>query len=164
MLQPLYQILELEPIQLIGKQTRTSLAQNQTPQLWKSLKTEAMKVSPDPEQLQFAVRCYEANPTFIPTEEYTAWAAFSYSDGHAALPGMQEFEIPGGLYAKFLHSGSQEQFIELMRHIFMEWMPDSEYSLDDRPHFERFNFDYKPGDTNSNEELFIPIQRVQVYG
>jgi AraC family transcriptional regulator len=39
-----------------------------------------------------------------------------------------------------------------------EWLPNSAYALDDRPHFEALGEQYKNNDPNSEEEIWIPIK------
>ncbi|MEP1984886.1 MAG: GyrI-like domain-containing protein, partial [Maribacter dokdonensis] len=39
-----------------------------------------------------------------------------------------------------------------------EWIPNSEYQLDGRPHFEVLGAKYKNNDPNSEEEVWIPIK------
>ncbi|MFN9597179.1 MAG: GyrI-like domain-containing protein, partial [Bacteroidota bacterium] len=42
-------------------------------------------------------------------------------------------------------------------HIFNEWIPNSEFNIDQRPHFEIMPEGYKADDPNAMEEVWIPI-------
>jgi AraC family transcriptional regulator len=42
---------------------------------------------------------------------------------------------------------------------FSTWLPDSEYRLDVRPHFEVLGEKYKNDDPESEEEIWIPIKK-----
>ncbi|RYE38364.1 MAG: GyrI-like domain-containing protein, partial [Sphingobacteriales bacterium] len=42
--------------------------------------------------------------------------------------------------------------------IFTEWLPNSAYELDDRPHFELLGSKYKNDDAESEEEIFVPVR------
>lgn len=42
--------------------------------------------------------------------------------------------------------------------IFSDWLPKSDYELDERPHFEILDEKYKNDDPNSEEEIWIPIR------
>ena len=46
-----------------------------------------------------------------------------------------------------------------MKHIFGRWLPQSEYELDDREHFELLPEGYSPVDPEAEEEVWIPIKR-----
>jgi AraC family transcriptional regulator len=43
------------------------------------------------------------------------------------------------------------------QHIFSEWLPNSDYRLADRAHFEVLGEKYKNNDPSSEEEIWIPI-------
>jgi AraC family transcriptional regulator len=44
------------------------------------------------------------------------------------------------------------------QYIFGTWLPNSEYVLDNRPHFEILGEKYKNDDPTSEEEIWIPIK------
>ncbi|TQE66329.1 GyrI-like domain-containing protein [Leptospira noguchii] len=48
----------------------------------------------------------------------------------------------------------------LEHHIFQEWLPNSGYKLEHRPHFELLGSKYKNNDPTSEEEVWIPIVKV----
>ena len=47
----------------------------------------------------------------------------------------------------------------IFQYIFSEWIPQSDYSVDDRPHFEVLGAKYKNNDPDSEEEIWIPIKK-----
>ena len=50
---------------------------------------------------------------------------------------METFVLPAGKYAIFLHKGkSVSAFIEKIKTILSQWLPNSEYEIDNRPDFE----------------------------
>ncbi|MFZ1515671.1 MAG: GyrI-like domain-containing protein, partial [Saprospiraceae bacterium] len=65
--------------------------------------------------------------------------------------------IPGGLYAVFYYKGLSTD-TAIFEYIFNTWLPNSEYGLDDRPHFEILGERYKNNDADSEEEIWIPIK------
>lgn len=73
--------------------------------------------------------------------------------------GMEPFELPGGLYAVFDYKGSSSD-PRIFQYIFSEWLPNSEYQLDNRPHFEVLGEKYKNNDPESKEEIWIPVRSV----
>ena len=65
--------------------------------------------------------------------------------------------MPGGLYAVFFYKGSSSD-TKIFQYIFTNWLPDSGYTLDNRPHFEILGENYKNGDPGSEEEIWIPVK------
>ena len=73
---------------------------------------------------------------------------------------METYSLAGGLYAVFDYKGSSTD-PSIFQHIFGTWLPNSEYMLDDRPHFEVLGDKFKNNDPNSEEEIWIPIKTKQ---
>jgi len=46
----------------------------------------------------------------------------------------------------------------IFQYIYGQWLPNSNYLLDDKPHFEVLGEKYKNNDPNSEEEIWIPIK------
>ena len=44
------------------------------------------------------------------------------------------------------------------QYIFTNWLPNSEYELDNRPHFEILGDKYINGSADSEEEIWIPVK------
>jgi AraC family transcriptional regulator len=63
------------------------------------------------------------------------------------------------LYAVFKHKGATSSFHLTSDYIFNHWIPQSEYELDHRPHFEILGDQYLgPDNPESEEEVWIPIK------
>jgi len=60
--------------------------------------------------------------------------------------------------AMFLYRGPASAFGQVIGQIFGQWLPNSGYSLDDRPHFEVLPKGYRMDDPNAEEEIWIPIK------
>jgi AraC family transcriptional regulator len=90
----------------------------------------------------------EANPPF------TYWGGVEVV---AANKGFEHLDIPAGTYAVFHYKGLSSDST-IWRYIYSQWLPNSEWELDDRPHFERLGAKYKNDDPNSKEEIFIPVR------
>jgi AraC family transcriptional regulator len=74
----------------------------------------------------------------------------------AVVPeGMEVFELKGGMYAVFVHQGSDPTIFD---HIYGEWLPSSDFELDDRPHFEVLDAQYRHSDPEASEEIWIPVR------
>ena len=94
---------------------------------------------------------------FNPTSEIEKWATVEVSDFNKVPIGMETYVLPGGLYAVFDYKGLSTDS-SIFQYIFGTWLPDSDYALDDRPHFEVLGDKYKNNDPNSEEEIWIPIK------
>jgi AraC family transcriptional regulator len=70
---------------------------------------------------------------------------------------MESFILYGGLYAVFDYKGSSVDN-RIFQYIYMNWIPNSEYQLDNRPHFEVLGEKYRNNDPTSEEEIWIPIK------
>lgn len=70
---------------------------------------------------------------------------------------METLVIPGGLYAVFVHEGPATEGDKTYRFIYTEWLPASEFRVDDRPHFAVMSENYQRDNPNS-EEIWIPIK------
>ena len=60
----------------------------------------------------------------------------------------------------FQYKGLPQGFGELMRYILSEWLPKSNYELDNRPHFNILGNKYKANHPESEEEVYIPIKKL----
>jgi AraC family transcriptional regulator len=73
--------------------------------------------------------------------------------------GMQQLIVQEGLYAVFNHEGDAVKARETFGYIFGVWLPNSEYELDNRPHFEILGAKCKNNAPDSEEEIWIPVKR-----
>jgi AraC family transcriptional regulator len=71
---------------------------------------------------------------------------------------MEIYDLQGGKYAVFNHQGPASEASKTMRYIFGEWIPNSEYTLDDREHFEVLPEGYNPMDPQATEEIWVPVK------
>ncbi|HMK05999.1 MAG TPA: GyrI-like domain-containing protein [Flavobacterium sp.] len=145
---------------LIGKRLRMSLANNMTFKVWQSFmprrKEIANAVTTDLTSMQVYDTSYSFS-NFDPNAEFEKWAAVEVSDFDSVPDGMETFTLPGGLYAVFHYKGRNTD-TEIFRYIFGTWLPASDYSLDNRPHFEMLGEKYKNNDPESEEDIWIPIK------
>ena len=136
-----------------------SLVNNKTGQLWGQfaprIKEIQNRATTDKISMQvYPPRYYEQ---FNPNNEFVKWAAVEVTNFEHIPEGMQSFVLPEGLYAIFEYKGSSAD-TSIFQYIFSEWLPHSEYTVDDRPHFEVLGSKYKNNDPNSEEEIWIPIK------
>ena len=152
----------LEEKLLIGKHLTMSLAQNRTPELWRAfmplkkqiqntLSADLYSLQLFPPGLDFAL--------FNPDIVFEKWAAVEVAAATEMPGGLEVFILPAGLYAVFTHHGPASEGERTFRYIFNEWIPNSPYTIDDRPHFEVLGAKYKNDSPDSEEEVWIPVRK-----
>jgi AraC family transcriptional regulator len=145
---------------LIGKRITLSLFNNKTAELWKSFMPRRTEIQNSIGTDLYSMQKYDASyfKTFNPNTEFEKWAAIAVTDFNEIPEGMESIILVGGLYAVFIHKGDVKNASKTFEYIFGTWLPNSEYVLDDRMHFEVLGEKYKNNDPDSEEEIWIPIQ------
>ena len=145
---------------LIGKRLTMSLAYNKTGELWKSFMPRRRDISNNLSNDLISMQIYD--PThfinFNPSNEFEKWACIEVSDFNNVPSGLETFTLVGGYYAVFDYKGISTD-PSIFQYIFGEWLPSSDYDLDNRPHFEVLGAKYKNNDPRSEEEIWIPITK-----
>jgi len=95
---------------------------------------------------------------FKPTNEFEKWALVEVENFDEVPNEMETYNLPSGLYAVFTYKGSSSGASDFFQYIYGEWVPNSNYILDDRAHFEVLGEKYKNNDPSSEEEIWIPIK------
>ncbi len=157
-LQP--QILSMSEKKLAGKRLVMSLAANQTYKLWKSFMPlpNAIKNKLNNDFISMQLFPLSFDFSFAnPDAEFEKWAAVEVSDFENTDDNMESYMLKGGLYAVFSYKGLSNDS-NIFRYIFVSCLPQSGYTLDNRPHFEILSDKYKTNDPDSEEEIWIPIK------
>jgi AraC family transcriptional regulator len=152
----------LRELKLVGRKITMSFTGNKTRELWQSFMPKRAEI-----ENAIGIELYSAeiyNDTeffknFNPTKEFEKWAAVKVSDFKAIPDGMNSLVIPEGQYAVFHYRGKPSEAQKTYQYIYSNWLPASEYDLDDRPHFALMGKKYKGEDANSEEEFWIPIKK-----
>lgn len=157
------EILEIKTKKLVGIKLITSLADDKTSLLWKRFMQSREAIENTVNEDLFSVQLYGKNfikGEFDSLSVFEKWAAMEVS-GFSIIPkGLQQLEIPAGLYAVFTHEGTANEFAKTSKFIFEDWLPVSGYDLDDRPHFEVLGKEYKgPEHPDSREKIWIPVKK-----
>ena len=95
---------------------------------------------------------------FDPTASFDKWVGIEVSADDTVPSDMKLLTIPEGLYAIFTFVGNEQMAPAFFEKIYGEWLPNSIYDLDDRPHFEILGTKYKRHDPTSEETVWIPIK------
>ncbi len=147
----------LKEKKLIGQILTMSLANNKTGQLWGQFapKIKAIQNRASEDKISMQVYPPQFFEQYNPNSEFEKWATVEVRNFDEIPEGMEFFVLEEGLYAVFDHKGSDTSIFDF---IFREWIPNSKYTLDSRPHFEVLGSKYKNNDPNSEEEIWIPIR------
>lgn len=157
-MQPRIEILEEK--KLVGEKIRMSLSNNKTKELWQSFMPRRKEITNNIGSELYSIEVYD--PTYFinfnSNAEFDKWAAVEVSDMEYVPDQMETITMPAGLYAVFIHKGPASSGSKTFQYIFQTWLPNSEYIVDNRPHFEIMGAKYKNEDPDSEEELWIPIK------
>ena len=143
---------------LVGISLQMSLAENKTFSLWQSFMPIRKDITNSLNTDLISMQVYD-RPMEIGNmvQTFNKWAAVEVSDFNNIPEGMKPFNIDGGLYAVFCYRGLSTD-VSIFHYIFGQWLPNSNYVLDHRPHFEVLGAKYKNNDPNSEEEIWVPIK------
>jgi AraC family transcriptional regulator len=149
----------IEEKKLIGVNVSLSHVDNRTGELWRSFMPRRKEITSNLNNELISLQIYDELyfQNFKPAKEFTKWAGVEVSDFKNIPQGMKTLVIPSGKYAIFLHKGSNTDN-STYQYIFAEWLPNSNYQLDNRPHFEILGEKYKNGDASSEELIYIPVR------
>ena len=155
------QIVLLQPVRLGGYSVQMSYLANTTGQLWARFMPQRKHIQSPADNDLYAVAVYPDDffEGIQPGTLFEKRAAIRLSETTLLPPDMEEWTMPGGLYAVFHHVGAHTD-LSTFDYIFREWLPGNGfYVLDQRPHFEILGASYKQGDPASEEDIYIPIRK-----
>ena len=154
-------IINIEARKLVGLSIQTSLADNKTRELWQGFKPRVKEIKNSVSTDFYSIQVYESGfdmRQFNPQTEFEKWAAVEVADFDNTPNSLSQFNLVGGDYAIFIHKGTPQQFHKTASYIYGEWLPKSNYQLDNRPHFEIIPENNKLDDPSAEEEVWIPIK------
>jgi len=145
--------------QFAGIRLQMSFANNKTAQLWQTFMPRRGELHAVGTEL-YSIEVYP--PQFFapmnPTAVFEKWAAVEVKPTQSLPDGIETITTPAGLYAVFLYRGASSAAAQTYQYILGTWLPASDYSLDDRPHFAVMGEKYKNNDPDSEEELWFPVK------
>jgi AraC family transcriptional regulator len=151
----------LPPTKLRGLKIRTCQAKNQTFELWNNFMPKVKEIKNRVNSNLISMQKFDEGQKMIDfklTTEYDKWAAVEVRDFNSSPHSMQEYNLQGGLYAVFLHKGAVADFAHTQKFIYAEWLPISEYELDDREHLQVMGNKYINNSSDSEEEVWVPVK------
>lgn len=154
-------IITLSEKKLIGRRLTMTLLQNKTFELWQSFMPMRHQIKNAVGTDKFSMQVYEKDFDFLqftPQTLFEKWAAVEVPDFSDIPENMETYILKGGLYAVFNYKGKPENGTDFFNYIFRTWLPNSEFNLDTREHFEILGDKYLRDDDNSEEEIWVPIK------
>jgi AraC family transcriptional regulator len=155
------EIRKLSEKKLVGMRISMSIANDNTPKLWRTFAPRHNEITNNVHGPFFSLRVYPAPmqlDPFDPGQRFDRWAALEVRDDTPVPDGLESFLLPGGLYAVFQYRGSSSD-TRIFQYIFGEWLTNAPYVLDHRPQFELLGEKYANNSADSEEEIWIPIAR-----
>ena len=145
---------------LVGKRMSMSYANYRIGELWGSFMPRRKEITNHLTNDLISLVVY--SPThfenFNPTNEFERWATLEVESFNNVPADLETYILSGGLYAVFNYTGLSTGISNFYQNIFTSWLPNSNYVLDNRPHFEVLGEKYKNNDPSSEEEIWIPIK------
>lgn len=152
----------LPETKIVGLRTSMSFANNKTRELWQGFMPRRQEIKNPVSVDLYSVELYSDASFFThfdPTKEFEKWAGVKVDSFDNVPDDMYRLVIPKGEYAVFDYKGKPSEAHGTYQHIYGNWIPTSDYVLDDRPHFALMGEKYKGESPDSEEELWIPIKK-----
>jgi len=146
----------IESKKLIGFSITTSFQEDKTPIVWRKLMMRRNEITNRTSDNLFSLQIYPEN--FSPNRSFTKYALAEVSDFDNMPNDFETFALEGGKYLVFSYQGKAENGPELFGYIFQNFIPENNFEVDDRPHFEIFGDDYNPNSDSAEEEIWIPVK------
>lgn len=145
---------------LVGTRMTMSYADYRIGELWGSFMPRRKEITNALTNDLISLVIYAPNHfiDFKPTNEFERWATAEVENFNKVPDEMETYNLSSGLYAVFNYKGMSSGASAFFQYIFTEWVPNSDYLLDDRAHFEVLGEKYKNNDPSSEEEIWIPIK------
>ncbi|WDF47674.1 GyrI-like domain-containing protein [Chryseobacterium sp. KACC 21268] len=146
----------IEAKKLIGFSITTSFQEDKTPMVWRKFMMRRNEITNRISDKLFSLQIYPEN--FTPNQSFTKYALAEVSDFDNIPNDFEPFELEKGKYLVFNYKGKAENGPQIFRYIFQTFIPENQFEVDDRPHFEIFGDDYNPSIELAEEEIWIPIK------
>lgn len=143
----------------MGVHLQISIAENHTGLLWQQVMPFVKRNFGGRHVDLYSVELYPSN-YFMQFDQFLSfekWAAMTYDVVETIPEGWEVLEIPAGLYVVFTYRGDLESAPTFYGKIFGEWIPQSVYDVDHRPHFALMGEKYIHDHPDSEEEIWVPI-------
>ena len=145
---------------LVGKHLTMSFADYRIGELWRAFMPRRKEINNTVSNDLISLVIY--SPThfadFKPTNEFERWATVEVENFDSVPDELETYILPSGLFAVFQYTGLSTDSAAFYQYIYLNWLPNSEYVLDDRAHVEILGEKYKNNEPLSEEDVWIPIK------
>lgn len=93
-----------------------------------------------------------------PQTTFDKWVAVEVENHNDFPEGMHPLVLKGGDFLMVDYKGSLADFPKLWQTILTDWLPNSKYKLDNRPHFEKLPESYNPQNVINEEQVWVPVR------
>ncbi|KFC24426.1 hypothetical protein IO90_03795 [Chryseobacterium sp. FH1] len=146
----------IEPKKLVGFGITTSFQEDKTPIVWRKFMMRRNEIANRISDQLFSLQIYPES--FTPNQSFTKYALAEVSDFDNIPSDFESFQLASGKYLVFNYQGKTENGPKIFSYIFQNFIPENQFEVDDRPHFEIFGDDYDPNSDSAEEEIWIPIK------
>ncbi|MFC0878315.1 GyrI-like domain-containing protein [Saccharicrinis sp. FJH2] len=153
------EIVTIKEKMFIGMTMEMSYADNKTHELWRSFMPRQSEIENTLNNDLISLQIYEPGffENFNSKRIFRKWTLREANSLENIPEGMVTFKLQEGDYAVFIYKGLPAKAQPFFDYIFREWLPNSAYMLDDRPHFEVLGPKYSNSSPDSEEEVWIPV-------
>ena len=137
----------IEPKKLIGFSIITSFQDDKTPIVWRKFMMRKNEITNRISDQLISLQIYPEN--FTPNQTFKKYALAEVSDFENLPEEFETFELKNGKYLVFNYKGKAENGPEIFGYIFQKFIPENQFEVDNRPHFEIFDDTYNPLDENA---------------
>lgn len=156
-----YRVIESKALKIVGVKAEASFMTNSkvTPELAKQFMPRLGEIRSRTDNYTLSLQNYnDFNfQSFSPNTVFEKWIGVTVNDFKNVPKGIHTLTIVSGRYIVIDFKGSISEFIKLWQYIHSTWLPNTDFKLDDRPHFERLPVSYNPMQKENEEQIWIPI-------
>ena len=151
-------IEQIDEKYFIGMSIEMSLVENKTFQLFSTFMPRKKEILNYKNHDVFDLIIYPEGYflKFNPTTNFKKHALVEVPNFDNTPEGMEQFTLPSGKYVVFTIKGHIPN-PEIFNYIYSTWLPNSEFNLDDRPHFDILSEKVQQKSPDANQELWIPV-------
>jgi AraC family transcriptional regulator len=147
---------------LVGMRKPMSMESLPIVQLWRAFMPRHREVQSRVGMELYAVRDFTDVDfrKFHPATQFDVWAAVKVSDVQSVPKDMEVLNIPAGEYLFFTYKGLPDGLDADLQNLRLEWLPALGCRMDSRPFVAAMGAEYRNGDPNSEEKIWMPVQLV----
>jgi len=152
-------IVNIEQKYLVGKKLEMNFLHLKIIDLWKSFMPFKNSIPNQVSENLYSLTVYRPDHfiNFKPSNLFEKWATVEVQSAENIPEEFELFILEPATYAIFDYKGYSHDST-IFQEIYMKWVPESGFSLDNKAHVEVLGKKYKNNDPNSEEEIWIPIK------